>query len=453
MTIGVLHIDDVALSLSLEAQVSPVYAEPAFAWFQADASIVTGSKAYRAQRLHPRSVKNRYVYGLSTERLKDQRFNRLSSADLLAEQLEQAWSAADGQIDQLFIATPGSYGTIELGVLLGVAAELELPVAGLVDTSVAVSTLSYPDCQLYFLDVSLHTAIISALDQEKVIRLRAHREMPELGLASLQNAWLARVASAFVEQSRFDPLHSAEAEQGLFDRLPQWLEAAGRESRLTLQMTFDGRDYEATLDSLEFINVVSDQYQLLADGLRAMYSAGTDAVVQVLQRTAKLPGLVDYLRARTNVEIQVLDDQAVSRGALGRSVDILQHGFSSLLLELPASAVADRRSTPSSVGAGDGPTHLLYRSRAYPLHSDPLLIGAGEGGDGRRLGVDELSAGVSKLHCALQADSAECVVSDHSRYGTYLNGNRINGSAVLQVGDILRVGTPGHEFELIRVTA
>ena len=38
---------------------------------------------------------------------------------------------------------------------------------------------------------------------------------------------------------------------------------------------------------------------------------------------------------------------------------------------------------------------------------------------------------------------------DHSRYGTFLNGHRIDGSAVLQTGDLIRIGTPGFELRLI----
>jgi pSer/pThr/pTyr-binding forkhead associated (FHA) protein len=40
-------------------------------------------------------------------------------------------------------------------------------------------------------------------------------------------------------------------------------------------------------------------------------------------------------------------------------------------------------------------------------------------------------------------------VQDYSRYGTFLNGHKIDGSAVLQVGDLVRIGSPGYEFRLI----
>jgi hypothetical protein len=38
---------------------------------------------------------------------------------------------------------------------------------------------------------------------------------------------------------------------------------------------------------------------------------------------------------------------------------------------------------------------------------------------------------------------------DHSRHGTALNGHPINGSAVLQAGDTVTVGTPPVEIRLI----
>jgi pSer/pThr/pTyr-binding forkhead associated (FHA) protein len=57
--------------------------------------------------------------------------------------------------------------------------------------------------------------------------------------------------------------------------------------------------------------------------------------------------------------------------------------------------------------------------------------------------------GVSRQHCSLTRQNGQCILQDHSRYGTFLNGHRINGSSVLQVGDTLRVGAPGYEFQMI----
>jgi hypothetical protein len=41
------------------------------------------------------------------------------------------------------------------------------------------------------------------------------------------------------------------------------------------------------------------------------------------------------------------------------------------------------------------------------------------------------------------------LLNDHSRYGTLLNGHRVNAAAVLQRGDIISVGDPACELKLI----
>jgi pSer/pThr/pTyr-binding forkhead associated (FHA) protein len=57
--------------------------------------------------------------------------------------------------------------------------------------------------------------------------------------------------------------------------------------------------------------------------------------------------------------------------------------------------------------------------------------------------------GISRRHCSIERKSGQCIVQDFSRYGTFLNGHKIDGSAVLQVGDLIRLGSPGHEFRVI----
>ncbi|MDH3861072.1 MAG: FHA domain-containing protein, partial [Gammaproteobacteria bacterium] len=69
----------------------------------------------------------------------------------------------------------------------------------------------------------------------------------------------------------------------------------------------------------------------------------------------------------------------------------------------------------------------------------------------RWLDLQQDMPGVSRRHCEIAFANGQCVVTDRSRYGTFLNGHRVDGSAVLQVGDVLRVGTPGVEMRMIFV--
>ena len=60
-------------------------------------------------------------------------------------------------------------------------------------------------------------------------------------------------------------------------------------------------------------------------------------------------------------------------------------------------------------------------------------------------------AGVSLLHCSLMLHAGQAFVQDHSRYGSYLNDERVESRAILRVGDRLRLGNPGVELTFVRM--
>jgi hypothetical protein len=97
------------------------------------------------------------------------------------------------------------------------------------------------------------------------------------------------------------------------------------------------------------------------------------------------------------------------------------------------------------------PTHVLYRSRAYCINEKPFLLGAEIPGDAHGVNLTSALAGVSRKHCSIVRRDDEVVVEDHSTYGTFINEERVDGSAVLAIGDTLRVGSPGVSLELIQI--
>ncbi len=96
------------------------------------------------------------------------------------------------------------------------------------------------------------------------------------------------------------------------------------------------------------------------------------------------------------------------------------------------------------------PTHVIQDGKAHAIDEQPLVIGQGAGG-GRRLALAGPGSGISRVHCTLQRRDRAVVVRDHSRYGTFVNGERVEGETVLAAGDRLRVGTPGVVLELVTV--
>jgi len=147
----------------------------------------------------------------------------------------------------------------------------------------------------------------------------------------------------------------------------------------------------------------------------------------------------------------VLEPGATARGALARcrkSAD--DTSGISLIRQLPwdQTAVEIEQHTADHEEAGT-PTHLLHGHTAYPIGNLALVLGSQEGEEARQITLASDMPGVSRRHCSLLRKNGQCVLEDHSRYGTFLNGHRIDGSSVLQVGDVVRIGSPGFEFQLI----
>ena len=315
-----------------------------------------------------------------------------------------------------------------LGLFLGIANELGVPVAGLVDAAVAATRREYQGAVPVHVDLSLHSAMLTRISQTGQARADRAEIIDGSGVLALYDAWIAAIAEAFVQESRFDPLHTAETEQLLLDRLGEWLGVASSSDRLALEIEFRGIAHSAELESLDLVAAAAPVYQRIASQLRAIYRAEETPAIQLSERAARMPGLADMLAARVGGEIFLLEPGATARGLLTRCRD-MQHGDGGVTLvrQLPwdqSSVSIDKGEAPVTAGQ---PTHLLFENTAYPIDARTLLMGSQPA----------------------PGSNGQCVVQDFSRYGTFLNGHKIDGSAVLQVGDVVRVGSPGYEFRVI----
>ncbi|WP_405233900.1 FHA domain-containing protein [Lentisalinibacter salinarum] len=446
MTTLAISLNDAAVTAVTGSRL--VYREPGFALL-GDGDLVTGRRAMAEARRHPRSVVNHFWRHLGLEPVQELKFRHLTPADLASRQLEEIWRSERSAADGVVFAVPAWMERDSLGVLLGIAGELELPVTALVDSAVACSRRAYPGRSLLHIDLSLHTATVSRIAQEEGAATDRVELVDAAGLAALRDTWVAVIAEAFVRQSRFDPLHTAESEQLLYDRLEAWLETAQRSGEVRMQLEFGGHTHEAALGLLTFTEAVSGIYQSLAGHVRSLIRAAESPALQFTRHTAALPGLVDFLVARAGGEPFVLEEAAAARGALARA-PAATAGPARLTRRLPWDQSPVEAPAAPVREAGESPSHLLHGHRAWALDGDGLAIGTSLGGErGITLAAD--MAGVSRRHCVLRRDNGQCIVEDLSRYGTWLNGSRIERSAVLQAGDSLRVGTPGQEFRLIRV--
>ena len=443
-----LHLNDAGITLSDGERI--LYREPGYAWL-GDERLTTGNDAFSHARIDPRRIQHRFWTELTTTPIVDHRFSHLCPADLAIAQLEQMWSAAGKGADELVVAVPSWMTAANLGLFLGIAGELGMPVVAMADAAVAATRREYRGAVPVHVDIGLHRAALTRMAQPGMAQTDRTEIVEDAGLFALYDRWLTTVAETFVQQSRFDPLHTAGTEQMLLDRLGGWLREASSRDRVTMQLEAGGSSYTAEVESLALVNAAAPVYQQIAIMLRSFYRAEDLPAIQVTDRVARMPGLADMLKARVGGEVFVLEPGATARGALARCRGSRDAASGvSLVRQLPWDQAA------IDIGAHDvdrteagTPTHLLFGHTAFEIGGSPLVLGSQDAGADRFIALAVDMPGVSRRHCSISRRNGQCVLEDHSRYGTFLNGHRIDGSSVLQVGDSLRIGSPGFEFQLI----
>ena len=445
MGILAAHLNDAGILVCDDEQIR--YREPGVALLEDD-RLTIGSLAYDNARLKPRHIHNRFWTQLTTEPLSDRRFHHLSAADLVSRQLEQLWERVAKPGDQLAVAVPAWMTNENLGLLLGIAAELEIPVITMVDAAVAATRRHYVHAVPVHIDIGLHSATMTRLLQEGEAQVERSAVIDDCGLLGLQENWLRTIAEVFVQQSRFDPLHTAETEQVLQDRIPGWLDVAAAAESVVMEIEYRGIAHRAEIESLHLVAAAAPVYQNLVSNLRALYRAEDTPAIQLSARAARMPGLAETLKTRVGGEAYLLEAGATARGLVSRVPSHRPSGALTLRRHLPwDQAPVDVDVSQSATGGR--PTHLLFGDSARYLGATPLVLGTQPEDGERWLALGQDMAGVSRRHCDLVDDGQQCVVTDYSRYGTFLNGHRISGSAALQTGDVIRIGTPGYEMRLI----
>ncbi len=427
-----------------------LFSEPGYA-LAPENELVLGWDAWHLARRFPRELRNRHWSELADEALPLPVAAARTSADLVHAHLSALWAGLEIDCESVCFAVPGYWTAAQLGLLLGIAEELAVPVAGFVDSAVAVTRREYPGRDLWHIEPSLHGVSFAQLEQASGAAVAKREFFPGLGIEALERQCAEFFAAGFLKAARFDPLHDAQSEQYLYDQLAEWLGELVREDAIAADISYKNNQFTAEFSRPDLASQLAASWQPLLQRLRSILPSQGSVAVQVPEGLVRFPGLIDQLNALPNVELYVHEASASARGACRPAVLSSSKDALRLLTALPW----DQPALPAPTGdvATDGqlirPTHLLAGDRAYRLSSRPFVIGVDLTAGDYGLAVAEGSAGVSRQHCSIQESGEQLLLMDHSRFGTRLNGHLIESSAVLQSGDVIGLGTPTLEFLLI----
>lgn len=353
---NVLEINDAGLTLGNGTQV--LAQSPGFAALDGR-QLLVGETARARSRLDPRRSQQRFWYQLDGS-LGAPLGSARVQADLAFAHLQSLAPASAGM--PLLLAVPGSFTRAQLAVLLGLVDAAGLRAEGLVESSVAAASTVETDPRVLHLDVELHRFVLTVLDGGAELSRVRVEEVAKPGLTAVWDALSRLAAQAFLQQTRFDPLHNAATEQSLFDALPGWLQALDAAPVTVLEMASGARHFRASLAREDLVQKLAEPF---ADIAQAVQSAARPRPCTLLlgARAAVIPGLADHLEHATGLSAVRLDAQAVARGALSRREHIVIPGAGlAHVTRLPGRA---RAQDPSHL---DGQaTHILVGEQAWPL--------------------------------------------------------------------------------------
>lgn len=420
--------------------------------------IVTGEQARRAGRQRPRHCHTRFWEELGGPAADGGSRHAPAPADLVHAHLKDLWLPLADCAERVVLAEPGAMDRRQLRLVLGVAAELAMPVQLMVDAAVVVAR-GLPPGRIAYIDLQLNRALIAVVHcagqawrRERVI------VVPRAGVLPLQEHLLRGVAQAFVRAARYDPLSDVASEQAVLDRLPEWLDTLCSRERAEIVIGAQTGPLGATLTRSEIRQAIANVVARIEAGLGEVVRSKPVGRVLIGHRLGSVPGLKERLADTAGCEVQVLQRGAMALAALGLDIPTRESGAAvPYLTELPcvASAQVPAAPAPAAQRAGPLPSHLLYRGLAYPLGEQPLSVGRGESSalDGPGIALRGDTAGVSRRHFRVCRVHAGVVLEDLSSFGTQVNGRRVEGATVLKVGDVIRAGGAQQELQVIATVA
>ncbi|MGD9259989.1 MAG: FHA domain-containing protein [Desulfobacterales bacterium] len=444
--VRLLEIDDQAFE-------SPGFALPE------KGRILVGKSAEHKARLLPRHILNHFWDQLNTEPLQHPSpHTPQNHAEIVYSHLARIWEQTQKHGNQIVLAVPSFYDREQLGLILGITRELSMPVRAFVPSALAAAPTVKPDRMLLHLEIHLHRIEVVYLEQDEYLSVKDSETVGENGLIHLQKDWVDMIAQEFVRKTRFDPYHQASSEQDLYDRIPEILRELAHNPSFVFEVTGGTKSYSVTLTRNQFVQKSEAVYRKLLqmiEKMRNRYKSDHSAItLQLTQRLSQLPGCKEFLSSINDVQIIELDQGAGALGILQIWDDLSENRNTeeiSFFTRRPWQPGRESNTDGETPVRGDKrcPTHVLYRSIAYPISEDPLLVGRDIASGRAGVRIQGKIAGVSRKHCSIRRHGREVILEDCSSYGTFVNDHRVADKTTLKLGQIIRVGTPGEELHLI----
>lgn len=418
MTLAAVEFND--QSLLIQADDETRYAEPGFARLNPE-GVVTGQDARAIAWREPQHTYNQFWCHLNQTPLANRHRFARHHGDIAFAQLSKLWREA-GEPDSLILLPPGSFTRAQLSLLLGMVSALPAETKAVMDSALAACLDA--DGDTLYVDMHLHQTVCTVVKESPgSVGIEDQEVFPGVGIGQIHNSIARHISDLLIKSHRFDPLHSSETEQTIYDHIPHWLTRLGWEQDISVKLESDMGDLPCILRRDDVERLIAERFSSIDPFL----DEWRDCNIVLSHQSGTLAGLT-----RRFSNARVARRTAATRRALAQQDSIL--GQVDALYRMRTVARAGADDAAPKVNGEVLATHLLCGELALPLNK-PLSIRLDENGPRLRNEMDREAAltlvlrghGLEALHGAADASlPRQC-----------------------RPGESIRVG--GHELKLIRV--
>lgn len=418
MTVAVLELND--QNLIIQTEDGTQHTEPGFAQLTAN-GIETGDSARAVAWQQPQHSYNQYWRQFNQLALPSKQRWARHHADIAFAQIKQL-VAAVGSPEQLILSVPGSFSDEQLSLLLGLASAVPVEIVAVIDSALASS--AEQDSDALVIELQLQQAVVTGLAKVDGRQQISNQEViPDLGVMQLYNAAARHISDQLIADYRYDPLHTSDGEQLIYDQLPHWLMQLGWEDEISVTVPSAQGDLNLVLRKQQIAEILEQRL----NGLNTLIKKHPGAELCFSHSASLLPTLLpQFAQAKLCNQNSGIDN-------CFNLQDRLTTGELQRISELQAPGKSKAGASKKIHQA----THLLYQDHGYPL-DQPISLHIAEKQLSLVTGIDNRAALVF-------------VVDNHQ-----LRVLHQQEDLQLQLPDLCQVGktlmVAGHKLRLIEVS-
>lgn len=348
MTVAVLELND--QNLIIQAEDGTQHTEPGFAQLTAN-GIITGDSARAVAWQQPQQSYNQYWRQFNQLALPSKQRWARHHADIAFAQIKQL-VAAVGSPEQLILSVPGSFSDEQLSLLLGLASAVPVEIVAVIDSALASSVGQ--DSDALVIELQLQQTVVTRLTKvDDRQQITDQEVIPDLGVMQLYNAVARHISDQLIADYRYDPLHTSDGEQLIYDQLPHWLMQLGWEDEISVTVPSAQGDLNLVLRKQQIAEILEQRL----NGLNTLIKKHPGAELSFSHSASLLPTLLpQFAQAGLCKQNSGIDN-------CFNLQDKLTAGELQRISELQAPGKSKTGASKKIHQA----THLLYQDHGYPL--------------------------------------------------------------------------------------